>query len=482
MKPKRVFMVILLASVASIHAQSFDDQIALSIEEFSKAYIKAYPDRGVRAGLVILDMEELSELARQNKVGVAVATRLAEELDQSLAFVLVDRKNLEKLLSEMEFSMSGMVDESTAIRVGELTGAKAFVSGTITEERDVFRIALSLTDGQEGAVMATRAFDLPRKELIKAAVDLQYQYVAKHGLGLTMAPLIPVYGYSDLFNKSAPIFFDLAILYRPSRFLQVGGGVLSSQMGTGELYRYDTERAQNIVQPQIPDYSEAGYWGYFPHSGFTISQETARFNITLMHLDGQYTINVTPWLNLGLTGGVLMTAGNPTMLVERASGGKSLYYRQLLATPAPYATGDIPTWEDYYTVPAKDEAEFTYLFQPAYTTPGFKAELRPEVFITPRIALYAKIGYQWMPTMQVRQIHAAHADWYFYQEDKDPSTWDYDESYDPSSTDTWENMYNNENRSSWIYYGLNPLLRPDGSRYVLDLTAFYAQAGISFYF
>ncbi len=478
MRPERVFMAILLAAAASIHAQSFDDQIAMSIEEFSKAYIKAHQDIGVRAGLVILDMDELSELAKQNKVGVAVATRLAEELDQSLAFVLVDRKNLDKLLSEMELSLSGLVDGSTAVKFGELTGAKAFVSGTITEERDAFRITLSLTDGQDGAVLSTKAFDLPRKELIKVAVDLQYQYVAKHGLGLTMAPLIPVFGYSELFNKSAPLYFDLAILYRPSRFLQIGGGVLSSQMGTGELYRDDTDRAQNVVQPQIPDYTDVGYWGYFPSAGFSISQETARFNITLMHLDGQFTLNITPWLNLGLTGGVLMPAGNPTMLVQRGSGGNSLYYRQLLAVDT---SGDIPTSTDYYTVPARDEDDFTYLFQPTYT-PGFKAELRPEVFITPRLALYAKFGYLWMPPMQVREIHAAHADWYFYQEDKDPSTWDYDELYDPSSTDTWDNPYNNENRSSWIYYGLNPLLRPDGSRYTLDLTVFYAQAGISFYF
>jgi hypothetical protein len=44
---------------------------------------------------------------------------------------VVDRDNLQTILTEQQLQMTGVIDESTAVAVGELVGAKAIITGTV---------------------------------------------------------------------------------------------------------------------------------------------------------------------------------------------------------------------------------------------------------------------------------------------------------------------------------------------------------------
>lgn len=46
---------------------------------------------------------------------------------------LVDRQEIKKILEEFQLNLSGMVNPGQAVQVGQLTGAKILISGTITE-------------------------------------------------------------------------------------------------------------------------------------------------------------------------------------------------------------------------------------------------------------------------------------------------------------------------------------------------------------
>lgn len=46
---------------------------------------------------------------------------------------LVERQDIEKVLSEQELSASGMVDSSKAVKIGSLTGAKVLITGSVVE-------------------------------------------------------------------------------------------------------------------------------------------------------------------------------------------------------------------------------------------------------------------------------------------------------------------------------------------------------------
>ncbi|MDX9751006.1 MAG: CsgG/HfaB family protein [Flavobacteriales bacterium] len=49
---------------------------------------------------------------------------------------IVDRENMERILEEQRLGLSGMVDEQTAVRVGNLMGAQAVLMGTVIDYRE----------------------------------------------------------------------------------------------------------------------------------------------------------------------------------------------------------------------------------------------------------------------------------------------------------------------------------------------------------
>jgi len=65
-------------------------------------------------------------------VGWDLSGMLANELASTGAFRIVERSNLESVLSEQDLGASGRVRPDTAARIGQLTGAGYIVLGTIT--------------------------------------------------------------------------------------------------------------------------------------------------------------------------------------------------------------------------------------------------------------------------------------------------------------------------------------------------------------
>jgi tetratricopeptide (TPR) repeat protein len=68
------------------------------------------------------------------KVQAFAITALAETRDPFIR--LVDRENMDRILEEQRLGLSGVVDEQTAVRVGNLMGAQAVLMGTLIEYRE----------------------------------------------------------------------------------------------------------------------------------------------------------------------------------------------------------------------------------------------------------------------------------------------------------------------------------------------------------
>ncbi len=78
----------------------------------------------------------------EDRLNAFVITELSAIDDPFLR--IVDRQNLEMVLEEQRMSLSGIVDESTAVEVGNLLGAKAIITGTVisySERRGKMRVS-----------------------------------------------------------------------------------------------------------------------------------------------------------------------------------------------------------------------------------------------------------------------------------------------------------------------------------------------------
>lgn len=65
----------------------------------------------------------------EGNAGQALADRLTGLLFESRHFRLVDRANIDKILQEQNLGLSGVVDEKTAVEVGKILGASAYITG-----------------------------------------------------------------------------------------------------------------------------------------------------------------------------------------------------------------------------------------------------------------------------------------------------------------------------------------------------------------
>ena len=84
--------------------------------------------------------EELIDL------GAEVPLLLSAHLSRHPELLLVERGEVGKALSEVEFGLSGTVDPSRAARVGYLTGAQILVTGRIVPVRDELIVVAQIYD------------------------------------------------------------------------------------------------------------------------------------------------------------------------------------------------------------------------------------------------------------------------------------------------------------------------------------------------
>jgi len=67
------------------------------------------------------------------KLGRYISEELTTRLYLTGKFEVIERKLLDKIIEEQKISMSGMIDESSAVELGRVLGVDAIASGTITD-------------------------------------------------------------------------------------------------------------------------------------------------------------------------------------------------------------------------------------------------------------------------------------------------------------------------------------------------------------
>ncbi|QLA14782.1 FlgO family outer membrane protein [Desulfolutivibrio sulfoxidireducens] len=115
----------------------------------------ADPAREGRLRVAVLDFEALGESARNQALGRVVSEMLTSALGKTGAFDLVERKQLESLLGEMEIGPnpnSGLVAE----KIGSLAQADASLCGTVTALPGGIRIDARIIGVSDGRILSAQ--------------------------------------------------------------------------------------------------------------------------------------------------------------------------------------------------------------------------------------------------------------------------------------------------------------------------------------
>lgn len=89
--------------------------------------------RNSRVKIAVMDFSSSDSQALKNQDSFVIRERLTTYLVQSKNATLIERVLLERVFQEQKIQMSGIIGADTAKRIGELTGATAILSGTLSE-------------------------------------------------------------------------------------------------------------------------------------------------------------------------------------------------------------------------------------------------------------------------------------------------------------------------------------------------------------
>ncbi len=228
--------LLLLAAAGTAFAQStMEREVRAAASRLQAAFLEGQPaDFRLSLGSVGFEAAEPSpELARAAK---AAAILFEKAFSRSSRFVLVERRELGRLLEERELALSGLVGglEGQAPDPALLGAADVLLYGEASYEEGRVRVTAKLVDAATGR-LAAEGFLVEAAESSAEARRLEeLAYVARYGVGLRLEGL----GYTFAGDEVGPslLFGDesgvtglvrmpsFMVAYRPAKCLALGLG------------------------------------------------------------------------------------------------------------------------------------------------------------------------------------------------------------------------------------------------------------------
>jgi Ca-activated chloride channel family protein len=103
--------------------------------------------------LAIFDFKNTSGLPALNYLEQAVPQMLLTDLLAATELTLIERAELKKIIEEHQLTLTGLVDEKTAAKIGKLSGADYVLFGTIFSENQQVRLDARICETQTAQII-----------------------------------------------------------------------------------------------------------------------------------------------------------------------------------------------------------------------------------------------------------------------------------------------------------------------------------------
>ena len=107
-----------------------------------------------RARVAVIDFEQKAYQEFQGKqIGEIVAEWLITSLVNTGRFEVVERAQLQKIMKEQQLGMTGMINQETAAKVGELLGVKVIITGSVIQIGNTYEVNARLISVEDGSIL-----------------------------------------------------------------------------------------------------------------------------------------------------------------------------------------------------------------------------------------------------------------------------------------------------------------------------------------
>lgn len=153
-----------------------------ALEEESSLDVESIPDNTI----AVLYFENIGENRQLDPLQKGLADMLITDLSKVSELKVVERIRMQKLFEEMKLGMSGLVDQSTAPRVGKLLGASRLVRGTILDlDETKMRIDAGLIETKSRKFAVSKEVSGELENFFRLEKDLVFNIIDQMGITLT---------------------------------------------------------------------------------------------------------------------------------------------------------------------------------------------------------------------------------------------------------------------------------------------------------
>lgn len=121
----------------------------------------------------------------QAALGIGTTDSLITALTRVPAFTVVDRTTVAPLLKEQAFAQTGLVDPTTAVRMGQILGVQAIISGRLQILGDQVRLTATFIDAATSQVRRSEQVTGKLSELFALQDQLAARFVTDQGVMLS---------------------------------------------------------------------------------------------------------------------------------------------------------------------------------------------------------------------------------------------------------------------------------------------------------
>jgi TolB-like protein len=139
---------------------------------------------GASQTIAVLDFANTTGAAGYDWLGRGLADMLETDLAATGSLKLVERRNLDKVLSEQELGLSGAIDEEKAPRIGRLAGASRIAYGSFLAAQGSLRIDAKVVDSETGAIVAAGKAQGEESRALELEAELARKLLAALGVAM----------------------------------------------------------------------------------------------------------------------------------------------------------------------------------------------------------------------------------------------------------------------------------------------------------
>jgi len=114
----------------------------------------------------------LGQSGNSAPLGKAVSSMLTTELMGRPGLRVIERYQLQDLLTEQKLALSGRVDEGTAVQIGKLLGAQYMIYGQVTSIATQLRMDMRAVDVETSEILEAHKRNASTDELLDVVVEM----------------------------------------------------------------------------------------------------------------------------------------------------------------------------------------------------------------------------------------------------------------------------------------------------------------------